>query len=86
MASEKTHNEVVESLASDKHIEIAVHEILGQDNVERLIHTLNIGLLDSTPSDLLLGDTMIKQHKENFDKIGDLTQSYIRQLMDKIPS
>jgi hypothetical protein len=65
---------------------MAVSNILGQGNVEHLLSILKTGSQTLSIKETSSGDSIVAQQKDTVMKTIDLSQSYMRLLIEQIPS
>lgn len=80
------NEQIAQEVRTDKNMEVAVSNILGQENIEHLIEILKTGEQTFSYHETSVGDTLIHDHKKKILKTADLTQSYMRQLVESIPN
>jgi hypothetical protein len=78
--------ELASEFENNRNLEVAVSNILGADNVEHLINILKSGESKFNINETSIGDTLIDGNAEKILNTCELTQSYMRTLIDLIPN
>lgn len=86
MNSKLGNHEMASKLEDHKNLEVAISNILGHESVEHLINILKSGDSKFKINEISVGDTLIDNNAQKVLDTVELTASYMRSLIDEIPS